>query len=111
MDGGLRPRRPTADDRRPATDHGQLDNGLQTNTFISPIVARLAQEHQLDLSQISGSGQGGRVSKKDVLRYIESRSQVAPSAAVSPTAPAAPAVAAVPFASTSRAAHGRASAG
>jgi 2-oxoglutarate dehydrogenase E2 component (dihydrolipoamide succinyltransferase) len=39
--------------------------------FISPIVARLAQEHQLDLTQISGTGEGGRITKKDVLAYLE----------------------------------------
>jgi 2-oxoglutarate dehydrogenase E2 component (dihydrolipoamide succinyltransferase) len=39
--------------------------------FISPIVARLAQEHSLDLSQIQGTGEGGRITKKDVLAYLE----------------------------------------
>src|SRR5262245_55739539 len=40
---------------------------------ISPVVARLAAEHNLDLSKIVGTGQGGRVSKQDVLKYIEAR--------------------------------------
>ena len=39
--------------------------------FISPIVARLAQEYQLDLTQIRGSGQSGRITKKDVLAHLE----------------------------------------
>jgi 2-oxoglutarate dehydrogenase E2 component (dihydrolipoamide succinyltransferase) len=39
------------------------------------VVARLAAEHGLDLSTIDGSGQGGRVTKQDVLRYIEARKQ------------------------------------
>jgi 2-oxoglutarate dehydrogenase E2 component (dihydrolipoamide succinyltransferase) len=43
------------------------------NTFISPVVARLAAEHNLDLGKIQGSGQGGRVTKQDVLRYVEAR--------------------------------------
>ncbi|GAP12084.1 pyruvate/2-oxoglutarate dehydrogenase complex, dihydrolipoamide acyltransferase (E2) component [Bellilinea caldifistulae] len=43
--------------------------------FISPVVARLAQEYQVDLSQIRGSGQGGRITKKDVLAYLEQREQ------------------------------------
>jgi 2-oxoglutarate dehydrogenase E2 component (dihydrolipoamide succinyltransferase) len=43
----------------------------QSQTFVSPVVARLAAEHSLDLSKIEGSGQGGRVTKQDVLRYIE----------------------------------------
>jgi 2-oxoisovalerate dehydrogenase E2 component (dihydrolipoyl transacylase) len=37
---------------------------------ISPVVARLAAEHQLDLRQIQGTGAGGRVSKQDVLRFL-----------------------------------------
>ena len=41
--------------------------------FISPVVARLAQEYQVDLSQIKGTGQGGRITKKDVLAYLEQR--------------------------------------
>jgi pyruvate/2-oxoglutarate dehydrogenase complex dihydrolipoamide acyltransferase (E2) component len=37
----------------------------------SPVVMRMAAEHDLDLSQIEGTGRGGRVSKKDVLAYLE----------------------------------------
>ncbi len=43
-----------------------------SNMFISPVVARLVAEHNLDLGKISGSGQGGRVTKQDVLKYVES---------------------------------------
>lgn len=38
--------------------------------FISPVVAKLAREHQLDLSQIQGSGLNGRITKKDVLEHL-----------------------------------------
>jgi pyruvate/2-oxoglutarate dehydrogenase complex dihydrolipoamide acyltransferase (E2) component len=37
----------------------------------SPVVMRMAVEHGIDLEQIEGTGRGGRVSKKDVLAYIE----------------------------------------
>ena len=37
----------------------------------SPVVLRLAQRHAIDLAQLSGSGQGGRVTKRDVERYLE----------------------------------------
>ncbi|MEM8533885.1 MAG: dihydrolipoamide acetyltransferase family protein [Chloroflexota bacterium] len=42
---------------------------------ISPVVARLVAEHNLDVSQISGTGQGGRVSKQDVLKFIDQQAQ------------------------------------
>ncbi|MCQ3929981.1 MAG: 2-oxo acid dehydrogenase subunit E2 [Chloroflexi bacterium] len=38
---------------------------------ISPVVARMAAEHQLDLTQIKGTGTGGRVTKKDVEAYLQ----------------------------------------
>lgn len=61
--------------------------------FISPVVARLAAEHQVDLSQIKGTGQGGRITKNDVLAFIEQR-KVAPTPIPSaPPKSTAPAVA------------------
>jgi pyruvate dehydrogenase E2 component (dihydrolipoamide acetyltransferase) len=39
-------------------------------SFVSPVVARIAAEHSLDLGSVSGSGHGGRVTKKDVLAHI-----------------------------------------
>jgi len=44
--------------------------------FLSPIVRRMAAEHGLDLRRVRGSGQGGRVTKQDVLAYLENRSPV-----------------------------------
>lgn len=40
--------------------------------FISPVVAKIAAEHRIDLSLVKGSGAGGRITKKDVLAYVES---------------------------------------
>lgn len=37
----------------------------------SPAVLRLAQEHQIDLEQVEGSGRGGRITRKDVQKLIE----------------------------------------
>jgi 2-oxoglutarate dehydrogenase E2 component (dihydrolipoamide succinyltransferase) len=42
--------------------------------FISPVVARIAAEHQVDLSQVRGTGAGGRITKKDVLALVPSAS-------------------------------------
>lgn len=41
--------------------------------FISPVVARMAEQHQIDLEQVTGSGLGGRVTKKDILAFVEAR--------------------------------------
>jgi 2-oxoglutarate dehydrogenase E2 component (dihydrolipoamide succinyltransferase) len=38
----------------------------------SPVVQRIAAEHSIDLSQVSGTGRGGRVRKQDVLAFVES---------------------------------------
>src|SRR5207244_4074556 len=39
--------------------------------FISPVVARIAGEHGIDPSQVPGTGAGGRVTKKDILAFVE----------------------------------------
>ncbi len=52
--------------------------------FISPIVARLAQENDLDLSKITGTGDGGRITKKDVLAYLKDRPAAAAAQAAAP---------------------------
>ncbi len=52
----------------------------------SPLVRRLAKEHSIDLREIQGSGQGGRISKKDVEDYLARRGAAAPAL---PPAPAA----------------------
>jgi pyruvate dehydrogenase E2 component (dihydrolipoamide acetyltransferase) len=57
--------------------------------FVSPVVARIAGEHSLDLSLVPGSGRSGRVTKKDLLDYIERTAGVgAETAPQSETAPA-----------------------
>ncbi|MBL8132531.1 MAG: 2-oxo acid dehydrogenase subunit E2 [Anaerolineae bacterium] len=40
---------------------------------VTPVVARMAAEHRLDLGQIAGTGRDGRITKKDVERYLEAR--------------------------------------
>jgi pyruvate dehydrogenase E2 component (dihydrolipoamide acetyltransferase) len=46
--------------------------GGPRSQILSPLVRRLAEEHQLDLSEIQGTGTGGRITKKDVMAYIDS---------------------------------------
>lgn len=60
-----------------------------SSLFFSPLVMSLAEKHGVSLSELSsiqGSGEGGRVNKKDLLAFVESRSS-RPTAR--PTAPAA----------------------
>jgi 2-oxoisovalerate dehydrogenase E2 component (dihydrolipoyl transacylase) len=40
--------------------------------FISPVVAKIAAEHGVNLSQVQGTGLNGRITKNDVLNYVES---------------------------------------
>ncbi len=47
----------------------------------SPAVLMLAEEHGIDLSQVPGTGLGGRVTKRDVRQFLESRKASAPAAA------------------------------
>jgi 2-oxoglutarate dehydrogenase dihydrolipoamide succinyltransferase (E2 component) len=50
----------------------QLPPGRDRNLgFISPVVAKIASEHNIDLFQVPGTGRGGRITKKDILNYIE----------------------------------------
>ena len=55
----------------------------------SPVVRRLAEEHDVDISEISGTGTGGRVTRKDIESYIEER-EVAPAATEAPARAEAP---------------------
>jgi pyruvate dehydrogenase E2 component (dihydrolipoyllysine-residue acetyltransferase) len=69
----------------------------------SPLVRRLAEEHDLDLSQIAGSGPGGRIVKDDVMPFVSGekpapRRDPAATVAAAPAAAPAPAQAAAPVA-------------
>lgn len=48
---------------------------------ISPVVARMAREHGVDLQRVPGTGRDGRITKQDVQAYLETRGQPAPAAA------------------------------
>jgi 2-oxoglutarate dehydrogenase E2 component (dihydrolipoamide succinyltransferase) len=75
------------------------DGSENGRSFVSPVVARIAAEHGVDVGAVQGTGQGGRVTKKDILAFIESGPAPAPAppettpveTAPAETAPAAPA--------------------
>ncbi|MGA8762553.1 MAG: 2-oxoglutarate dehydrogenase, E2 component, dihydrolipoamide succinyltransferase [Candidatus Sulfotelmatobacter sp.] len=67
----------------------------EEETRSSPLVRKIAREHGVSLSQISGTGLGGRISKQDIMAFIErqpSISETAPAASTrGPAAESAPA--------------------
>ncbi|MYB45811.1 MAG: 2-oxo acid dehydrogenase subunit E2 [Acidimicrobiia bacterium] len=76
----------------PAPTSAQRDRPAPRK-FLSPVVRRLAREHDIDPSVIDGTGRDGRVTRNDVLAYIESM-KAKPEPA--PTPPPEPAQAPVP---------------
>src|SRR5437899_11372226 len=59
--------------------------------YYSPAVRQLAKEKSVDLAQVTGTGAGGRVTRKDVLDYLAKRETAQPKA--TPTHPSAAAIA------------------
>jgi pyruvate dehydrogenase E2 component (dihydrolipoyllysine-residue acetyltransferase) len=78
----------------PAARETTEPSSTNGKTFVSPVVAKIASEHGVDPSQVEGTGRGGRVTKKDILSFIESGDKTAAPAQAQPQAPSAPAPAA-----------------
>jgi 2-oxoglutarate dehydrogenase E2 component (dihydrolipoamide succinyltransferase) len=57
----------------PAAEPGGNGRGGDGHQFVSPVVARIAAEHGIDPGIVEGTGTGGRVTKKDILAFVESR--------------------------------------
>jgi 2-oxoglutarate dehydrogenase E2 component (dihydrolipoamide succinyltransferase) len=91
---------PTAEPVQPSPPPAApADGGAHGKAFVSPVVARIASEHGIDPSQVPGTGRGGRVTKKDILAFIEQGPPAAaPAPPAPPAAPAAPAPPAAPAA-------------
>jgi 2-oxoglutarate dehydrogenase E2 component (dihydrolipoamide succinyltransferase) len=70
----------------------QAESSANGRAFVSPVVARIAGEHGIDPSRVPGTGIGGRVTKKDILSFIESGAATAPEPIVEAPAVEAPAV-------------------
>jgi 2-oxoglutarate dehydrogenase E2 component (dihydrolipoamide succinyltransferase) len=78
----------------PAAPEPSPEPSENGKSFVSPVVARIASEHNVDVSQVQGTGRGGRVTKKDILAFVEGGAQAA--APTAPAPPAEPAPAPVP---------------
>ena len=86
------PRKETA--AQPAKATGNGGSAAATveelrRTKSSPLVRKIAQEHGVDIAGLEGTGMSGRVTKNDILSFIESG---APAAAPARTAQASPAI-------------------
>lgn len=86
---------PAAAPSAPA-EEAEADHGSNGRIKASPLAKKLAEEKGIDLKKVAGSGDGGRIVKKDVDSYVPSAAPSAPAAAAS--APAAPAAKVAAFA-------------
>lgn len=83
------PAAPSSPTAQPA-EAGETGDAGDSAKLLSPIVRRLIAEHGLDAGQIRGSGAGGRITRDDVLNFIDQRSVgQAPTSAPAPSSPSA----------------------
>jgi len=81
------PPAPAAKDKKQQKeDEEEEDDEESPRQKSSPLVRRIAREHNVDIRNIQGTGINGRVTKGDILAYIESGA-AAPPAAAAPSAP------------------------
>jgi pyruvate dehydrogenase E2 component (dihydrolipoamide acetyltransferase) len=84
---------PAPSELAPAAPTGEAEPAEEKDgdgrAFVSPVVARIAAEHRVDVSGVPGTGRGGRVTKKDMLDFLEAEA-ARPAAAVEEPAAAAP---------------------
>jgi pyruvate/2-oxoglutarate dehydrogenase complex dihydrolipoamide acyltransferase (E2) component len=62
---------PSASTRAPESSPAASGNGARRR--YSPVVQRIASEHGIDLSQVTGTGRDGRVRKQDVIAFVEAQ--------------------------------------
>jgi pyruvate dehydrogenase E2 component (dihydrolipoamide acetyltransferase) len=60
----------------------------EEETRSSPLVRKIAREHGINLSQVSGTGLGGRITKQDIISFIENQSSAPAAPAPTASAPA-----------------------
>src|SRR6266540_701438 len=86
--------------RQPAATAVETDGGrrgvVPEGMVVSPLVRRLAREHRIDLTQVRGTGAGGRVRREDVEAYLAGRGREPSAPAEAPPETAAAPAAAAP---------------
>jgi pyruvate dehydrogenase E2 component (dihydrolipoamide acetyltransferase) len=80
-----KPSAPAVEPKQPppvSQEHQEEDHARS-----SPLVRKIAREHNLNLAQVPGTGLGGRITKQDITAFLEG-SQASPAASTMPSAPA-----------------------
>jgi pyruvate dehydrogenase E2 component (dihydrolipoamide acetyltransferase) len=88
-------KRETRETPPPAQTASALETEDDSDVRSSPLVRKLAREHNVDLAKVNGTGTGGRVTKQDILDFVEQKT-AAPVSAPAPRQISAPAPATVP---------------
>ena len=74
----------TPDSSQPSTSRGAEESESAEKpagrAFVSPVVARIGAENNIDLAEVEGTGRQGRITKKDLLAFIDARKGQAPAA-------------------------------
>ncbi|MGD0459664.1 MAG: dihydrolipoamide acetyltransferase family protein [Terriglobia bacterium] len=73
------PQAPAATASVPTAAGGPTAPTAPAEARSSPLVRRIAHDYHVDLTQVRGTGLGGRISKKDILAYVEQRQSAAAS--------------------------------
>ncbi len=86
---------PPAPEPEPAQAQPAAVSDGDGGPYVTPLVRKLANENNIDLAEVTGTGVGGRIRKQDVLAAVEQKAQQkqAAKAAPAPAAPAPPAAA------------------
>jgi pyruvate/2-oxoglutarate dehydrogenase complex dihydrolipoamide acyltransferase (E2) component len=78
IDGGAQPGQAHPEEHPVPPQAPPEDAELDRSEYYSPIVRRLAAKHAIDLVQVTGTGVGGRIRKRDVLAFLKSGGPAAP---------------------------------
>jgi pyruvate dehydrogenase E2 component (dihydrolipoamide acetyltransferase) len=92
------PPAPTSPEPTAAAEPSHEEEGDGDRTRSSPLVRRLARDNNVDLGQVQGTGMGGRITKQDIMAFIDKQGTAAPAPpssaasapAPSPARPSAP---------------------
>jgi 2-oxoglutarate dehydrogenase E2 component (dihydrolipoamide succinyltransferase) len=80
----------------PAPPQPAAETGADGAPYVTPLVRKLANENNIDLTQVTGTGVGGRIRKQDVLAAAEQKARQKETAKQPPAAAAPASVAAAP---------------